>query len=789
MIRRAAWAFVLVLLTVLPAAAQLPTLPGLSGTTGSAPAADRSAEDRQSLDDLIGILENEATRNRLIESLKASAYRPADGQSSGSTQAGAEAGDETIVDSVPAYLADTVRGSVEAVRETVVQFGEIAGQGANFLAGAQWIDLPRIWLALQPILIVIVVVIATRLALRFAARPIERWIVSRDDRRSPLRRLLLLALATIVDGATIVLAAACGHLAALWQQGGPPTFNQALFLNAFVLTEMIRLGLAAFVVPRHRPLRLTPFSDGQAAYWYRRLALLVSLLGYTFLFVAPIVQTNSSIAASNAVRFIAVTLVFVSMLTLIVVNTHHVGGRLQRAYRNGDHSFQARFYAFLGTIWYLPAISFIFALYAVWLSSPRSGFQFMLSASLRSVAAMAIGGLIVTILSRFIVQGFRIPEGTKARFPLLERRINSFIPRLLLVLRVLVILIVLGVILDAWSILDFANVLQSDLTGRAMRGTLGALLILFLGFVAYLVVSSWVEYRLNPNYGSVPTSRERTLLALFRNAFTVALAVIVMMLVLSQLGIDIAPLLAGAGVVGLAIGFGAQKLVQDIITGAFIQIENALNEGDVVQLGSVSGVVEKLTIRSVSLRSLDGTYHLIPFSSVDQVSNMTKDFSNFVADVAVAYREDVEEVKAAMQEAFDRVRSGEQGINIIADFEMLGVEMLGDNAVTVRGRIRTLPGKQWPVGRIYRQVIKTLLDERGIEIPFPQTTVWFGENKNHEAAPLRIAQPAPDPASEPAPRADERRRDASLHTLERNPDGTLIPPSSREDDVDDGPQR
>ncbi|WP_062016805.1 mechanosensitive ion channel domain-containing protein [Aureimonas sp. AU4] len=791
MIRRAAWAFLLVLVVTLPAAAQLLSLPGMPKVTGSAAAASQSAtaEDRKSLDDLIGILENETTRNLLIESLKASAYQPANGQASTNAEAASDQGDETIVDSVPAYLADTVRGSIEAVRETVVQFGEIAGQGANFLAGAQWIDLPRIWLALQPVLLVIAVVIAARVALRFAERPVERWIVSRDDRRSPLRRLLLLALATLLDGATILLAAACGHLAALWQQGGPPTFNQALFLNAFVLTEMIRLGLAAFVVPRLMPLRLTPFSDGQAAYWYGRLAILVSLLGYPFLFVAPIVQTNSSIAASNAVRFIAVTFVFISMLTLIIANTHHVARRLQRAHRNGDRSFQARFYAFLGSLWYLPAISFVFALYAVWLSSPRSGFQFMLGASLRSVAAMAIGGLIVTILSRFIATGFRLPAGAKARFPLLERRINGFIPRLLLVLRVIVILGVIGIILDAWSILDFASLLQSDLTGRAMRGTLGALLILFIGFAVYLVVSSWVEYRLNPNYGSVPTSRERTLLALFRNAFTVALAVIVAMLVLSQLGIDIAPLLAGAGVVGLAIGFGAQKLVQDIITGAFIQIENALNEGDVVQLGSVSGVVEKLTIRSVSLRSVDGTYHLIPFSSVDQVANMTKDFSNFVADVAVAYREDVEEVKAAMQEAFDRVRAGEQGINIIADFEMLGVETLGDNAVTVRGRIRTLPGKQWPVGRIYRQVIKSLLEERGIEIPFPQTTVWFGEGKNHEAVPLRIAQPAPGPSSDPLGAAEGRSRDAALHTPERNLDGTPIPPSSREDDADDGPER
>jgi moderate conductance mechanosensitive channel len=131
--------------------------------------------------------------------------------------------------------------------------------------------------------------------------------------------------------------------------------------------------------------------------------------------------------------------------------------------------------------------------------------------------------------------------------------------------------------------------------------------VLLLAGVAYILVSSWVEYRLNPDVGAAPTPRERTLLALFSNAFVIVLAIITAMTVLTEVGINIAPLLAGAGVVGLAIGFGAQKLVQDIINGAFIQFENTMNEGDVVTAGGVTGVVEKLTIRSVSLRDLNGT--------------------------------------------------------------------------------------------------------------------------------------------------------------------------------------
>ncbi|MBB3998299.1 mechanosensitive ion channel domain-containing protein [Aureimonas pseudogalii] len=772
----------------LPAArAQIPGLPSLTGTSASSPAKTetQTTAEGASLDDLIRILETEATRNRLIESLKAAAYQPG-AQATAAAQTAAPGVDD-LVESVPEHLAAYTRSGVEVLQMTAQEALDLARQGLNFLSGARAIDLPRVWQAVQPVTIVALAVFVALAALGFLDRRIGRWLNARANPRAPLKRLLLVCLATLADVASIIVSTGAGHLTALAVYGGPPNLNQALFLNAFVLTELVKIGLSAFAMPHDPALRMTPFSDGQARYWYRRLALVITLLGYTFLFVAPVVQTNSSIAAGNAVRFITVAIAFAAMEGLILANRVRVGRRLQKSYRGGSRTIQARFYLFLGTIWWVLAGAFVFALFALWLSSPRNGFQFMLTASFKSVAAMAIGGLVASVLKKVVTRGVRVSSGTKDRFPLIERRLNSFIPKVLFVIRTLVVLIVVGVILDAWGLLEFDGWLQTEVGQRFTRSLVGALFILVVAFGIYLTVSSWVEYRLNPNYGSVPTARERTLLSLFRNAFTIALGVIVLMLVLSQLGIDIAPLLAGAGVVGLAVGFGAQKLVQDIITGAFIQIENALNEGDVVQLGAVSGVVEKLTIRSVSLRALDGTYYLIPFSSVDQVANMTKDFSNFVADVAVAYREDVEEVKAAMQEAFDEVRASEQGINIIADFEMLGVELLGDYAVTVRARIRTLPGKQWPIGRLYKQSIKSILDRRGIEIPFPQTTVWFGEGKNHNAPPLHLAglvsaNAAIQGGSDGSPAAAK----PPLRTPERNPDGTLIPPAGRDQLRHDG---
>jgi small conductance mechanosensitive channel len=209
--------------------------------------------------------------------------------------------------------------------------------------------------------------------------------------------------------------------------------------------------------------------------------------------------------------------------------------------------------------------------------------------------------------------------------------------------------------------------------------------------------------------------------------------------VLAQIGLDIAPLLASAGVLGLAIGFGAQKMVQDIITGIFIQFEGVINVGDVISLNGTTGVVEKLTIRSVSLRDYQGVYHMIPFSSVDMVSNYMRDYGYFVCDMGVAYRESVTEVKAAMFAAFEELVSNDENrAKIIGDMEWFGLNAFGDSAIVLRSRIKTKPGDQWGIGRAYNEIVKRIFDERGIEIPYPYQTLTFAESKDGEIQPMRV---------------------------------------------------
>ncbi|MEF2550058.1 mechanosensitive ion channel domain-containing protein [Aurantimonas sp. A2-1-M11] len=710
--------------------ASLAQIPGLA--IGGSTETEASTAADPSLDDLIGILENDDTRAKLIESLKAAAYRaPESAEAADAAAAGAPL-------TLPGEIALWTRSMAGGLLETWDQVSESVSSASQMLSGASRIDLPVLIEAILPVALVALVVFGVLFASRLIKYPIFRRLADTAERSGPINKLLLLIVSSVVDALSVVVGWAAGYVAAVLFFGGKPGINQALFLNAFLLIEMVKVGLASFVSPSFPQLRLTPFSNRQASYWYFWISRLISILGYTFMFVAPIVQQSSSIAAAEAVRFIVVVLSLLLTIGLILKNRGVVRERLKRRKQAGNRSVGAWVYAFLGQIWWALAIGFVVSLFVVWVRSPVSGLAFMTEATLKSIAAMAVGGLIVSVLSRMIARGIPIPQNINDRLPLLERRVNSFIPNALTVLRGIVIVVVLGVILEAWNILSFSDWLASPLGQRFAGGLLGAGIILAVGVSIYIGVSSWVEYRLNPNYGSVPTARERTLLSLFRNAFTITMIVLVAMLVLSQIGIDIAPLLAGAGVVGLAIGFGAQKFVQDIITGAFIQIQNAMNEGDIVELNGVSGVVEELTVRSVGLRTLEGTWYLIPFSSVDQVANFSKDFAYYLADIGVAYRENVDDVKQMMFDAFDELKTTAVGENLLSELDMWGVNELADSAVVVRARVMTKPSTQWGVGRAYREIIKRMSDERGIEIPFPHMTLWFGEDRAGNAPPVRV---------------------------------------------------
>ena len=208
------------------------------------------------------------------------------------------------------------------------------------------------------------------------------------------------------------------------------------------------------------------------------------------------------------------------------------------------------------------------------------------------------------------------------------------------------------------------------------------------------------------------------------------------MTVLSEFGLNIGPLLAGAGEVGLAVGFGAQTLIKGVITGVFILLENSIHEGDVVEVAGHSGVVEAVTIR---LRDVSGTIHTVPFSDVSSIKNMTRDFSFAFMEIGVAYREDIDGVITVIEELGAELRADPDfSDRILEDIQVQGLDRFDDSAVVVRARIKTKPLQQWGVRRAFNLQMKRRFDELGIEIPFPHQTIFFGEAKDGSTQPIRI---------------------------------------------------
>jgi small conductance mechanosensitive channel len=234
--------------------------------------------------------------------------------------------------------------------------------------------------------------------------------------------------------------------------------------------------------------------------------------------------------------------------------------------------------------------------------------------------------------------------------------------------------------------------------------------------------------------------RAKTLSSVIRNFLNGVILVIATMILLSELGIEIGPLLAAAGIVGLAIGFAGQNLVRDFINGFFILIWDQIRQGDVVQIAGKGGLVEKISLKMTTLRDLAGNVHYIPNGSIDVVTNMTKEYSRYVFEIGVAYREDVDEVMEVVEEVDEELRQDPAfKEDILEPIEILGLDEFADSAVVIKARTTTKPIKQWRVGREFNRRLKKKFDERDIEIPFPHVTLYQGQDKQGNAPPMKIS--------------------------------------------------
>jgi moderate conductance mechanosensitive channel len=383
----------------------------------------------------------------------------------------------------------------------------------------------------------------------------------------------------------------------------------------------------------------------------------------------------------------------------------------------------------LGEIWHLLAILYIVGIYVIYALHIEGGFIYVLRATVMSFIVIFAAQLLVRFVRGLSRRGFAIKPELKAQFPTLEHRANRYVPVLSGLASAIIYILAFLTVLQAWDVRAFAW-FGSDLGKRTTENALSIGLVLMIALGLWELSASAIERYLSAiDARDLPRrTRIRTLLPLLRTALLCLIVVLTSLIILSHIGIDIAPLLAGAGVIGVAIGFGSQALVKDIITGLFILLEDQIAVGDIVDVGKDhKGVVEAITVRTIRMRDLSGTVHTVPFSEVTSVKNLSKDYSRVVARITISYGEDIDRVIEILRQVSTELMEDEALRPLIQDpFDYLGVDSLDEASVVLLVRIRTLPGKQLVVGRAFNRLVKMAFEKHGIATRNPTPMVIQG---------------------------------------------------------------
>jgi len=299
------------------------------------------------------------------------------------------------------------------------------------------------------------------------------------------------------------------------------------------------------------------------------------------------------------------------------------------------------------------------------------------------------------------------------------------------------------VVADIWGF-NLLAWTATPMGAEILAGLLRLVLLLVAAVAAFELVGLAIGRTLGEFAQRADEPRRRaqlaTLTPLLRGVTQTAIVIVAVLMALSELGVKIGPLLAGAGVVGVALGFGAQTLVKDFLTGIFLIVEDIVSVGDIVRIGDSGGLVEQMTLRTIRLRDFDGTVHVFPYSEAQVLHNLTKSFSYYVFDLQVSYDSDIDAALSIMKRVGARLKSDPDFADkILEPIEVVGVDTLAESGVVLKARIKTLPLQQWAVGREYNRRIKMAFDEAGVEIPFPHLKVVMPEQQIAELVAARGA--------------------------------------------------
>lgn len=676
-------------------------------------ASDQTEQQKASYTALADILQDDKARATLIDHLR----QAADESPKTQTKPAASETPESLSDN----LCSLAQGGISTVNQRLNSLQKLIDSGPK-----RTFNPDSFFRALGYFLLTVAATFALFHLIRRLIRPLYKrmgsWGHNAKLQQGPWYKLPTAILgAFAVDLLVLVLALAAGNLFARHVNADSATILrlQTLFLSAFAVIEFFKAVLRLIFSPDFDYLRPFAFTDASAHYWNKRLAWLSGLIGYGLMVVVPVVATQISYpaaAAANLAIMLALTLYAVA---LILRNRKPIQQQINLLAER-SMAFFSIILRGLGHVWHLLAIAYFLVLFALSQFDIGNSLRFMMTATVKSLVVIGVGALLSGMLTRWIFRRISLPDDVNRRYPMLERRINSYIPNGLKILRVMVVLAVTLLLFDAWHLINLYQWAGSENGEKIIGGLVHILLIMVVAVFSWTLMASIIEHRLalELSNGIRPSARERTLLTLFRNVLAIVISTITIMIVLSQVGINIAPLLAGAGALGLAISFGAQTLVKDVITGVFIQFENGMNTGEYVTVSGITGTVERMTIRSIGLRDDYGVYHIVPFSSITTLANYAREFGVYRANYSVSRDEDIDHVHEVLHQAVDALKQDEQVKHFLVGEPVFnGVVALGDRSFTTRVTVRTQALKQWVVQYALDRLVKMHFDQADIAMP------------------------------------------------------------------------
>ena len=693
--------------------------------------------DAAELQALVETLENEKDRQAFVAKLKALiAAKRADGKTESlATQ-------ETLGTALLQVTADRLTAVTVQVEQAGSALRALPGAVLSASEALADPETRNRWLGLIGEVLAVLAAgwVAAWLARRILAKPRARLAPQMPP--GLVLRIVLLAGRAVIDAVPIAaFAAAAWALMPVLGLAATSSLVTVTLVNAALLSRFASLAGRAVLAPETPVLRFSRVDDAMAAYlygWLRRFAV-TGIYGFFGLQAVHFLGLNPG---AYAVLLKLLGLVLAGMAIVFVLDNRKrvaawLGGQA------GETGQVASLRRRLAELWHILAMIYIFAAYLVWALGVQGGFPFLARATVLSLLAIGAARALGHGLHRLYDRGIGATPALGAAYSGLEERLKRYLPKLRRITDIVLLAGTGFAILDIWGARVF-GLLATEL-GQDLSGAVVSLALVFaLAMLVWEVANAFLErldrHAAEGRISAKRSARMQTLLPLLRNALRILILTVAILIGLAEIGVNIAPLLAGAGVIGLAVGFGAQTLVKDVITGVFILAEDSLSIGDWVEAGGHSGEVENLTIRTMTLRDLSGQVHVVPFSEVTSILNMARDYGQAVIDVNVAYRENTDAVTAMLEEVAKELRADpEWGPSILGDMEVFGVNDLGESNVTIRVRMKTAVLMHWAVRREFLRRAKKLFDARGVEIPYPHRTLYFGVDKEGSAPPARVA--------------------------------------------------